>query len=665
MDFGIARSLESKGITGAGVMIGTPEYMSPEQVEGKEVDQRSDIYSLGVILYEMVTGRIPFEGDTPFTVGVKHKSETPMDPKELNSQISGDLSTVILKCLEKDKEERYQSAGEVRSELVNIEKGIPTTDRIVPKRKPLTPKEVTKTLKKRWVAVSMLFIAMIGIGLTLFYFKIGKPALSPDKKKLVVLPFENLGSPEDEYFADGITDEITARLNRISQLDVIARTSAMQYKKTEKSIQRIGADLGVSHILTGTVRWQRLKEGESRLRITPTLISASDATQIWADSFEEMFTDVFQIQSEIAKQVSGALNITLLEPERKDLGAIPTNNSEAYDYYLQGTQYFYWGRIEKQDLISSIEMFEKAIKLDPNFIQAYIKLTIAHASAYWEHFDHTEERVLKAKQTLDKAIQFAPDLPETHLASGVFYYHCKLDYEKALSQFKITLEKQPKNSEALALIGYVQRRQGNFNAAISYLKKALEVDPRSSLTAFNIGSTYSFIRNYKEAEHFFNMASSLSPDFFHPYSGKAYLYLLWEGDTKKARSVLEEASRSFASLDEHLIVYPWILIEILDGEYQEALNRLSLVQSEAFQYETFFIPKAQLYAQIYSLMGNTQREQEYYNLDKIYLESKINEQPNDSRLYSAPGIAYAGLGLKEKAIKEAKKAVELWRFSSF
>ncbi|MFQ6052263.1 MAG: protein kinase [Candidatus Hydrothermarchaeota archaeon] len=663
MDFGIARSLKAKGITAEGMIIGTPEYMSPEQVEAKEADQRSDIYSLGIILYEMVTGKVPFEGDTPLSIAVKHKTEMAANPKELNAQIPEDLGRLILRCMEKDKEKRYQRPEEILSELKKIDKGIPTTEIITPKKKPLTLKEITRTIKKRWVLISMLFIVMIGIGLALLYFKIGKPALSPAINKLVVLPFENLGSPEDEYFADGITDEITARLNHISQLEVIARTSAMQYKKTEKSIQRIGEELGVRYVLTGTVRWQRLKDGESRVRITPTLVKASDATQVWADLYEEMFADVFHIQSEIAKKVAGALNITLLEPERQVLDAIPTNNSEAYKYYLRGNQYFYKGRIEKQPLISSIEMFEQAIKLDPNFVQAYLKLSIAHSSAYWEHFDHTEARVLKAKKALDRAMQLAPDLPETYWALGVYYYHCKMEYENALLQFKIALEKQPKNSEILAYIGYVHRRKGNFSQTISYLEKALEIDPRSSLTAYNIGVTYSLIRNYKEAEHFFKKAISLSPDFVHPYSEKTLLYLKWEGDTKKARAVLEEASRNFTSLDEHLIVYPWILIEILDGEYQEALNRLSLVQSEAFQYETFFVPKAQLYAQIYSLMGNTQRKQEYYNLDRIYLENKIREQPNDSRLYSALGIAYAGLGLKEKAIQEAKKAVELMPIS--
>ncbi len=173
MDFGIARSLEVKRITGAGVMIGTPEYMSPEQVEGKEVDQRSDIYSLGIILYEMVTGQVPFEGDTPFTIGMKHKGEMPKNPKELNSQISDNLNRMILRCLEKDKEKRYQSAGEVRSELANIEKGIPTTERKIPKRKPLTSKEITVKFNLRKLLIPALVLVVILTVVGYFFFRSG------------------------------------------------------------------------------------------------------------------------------------------------------------------------------------------------------------------------------------------------------------------------------------------------------------------------------------------------------------------------------------------------------------------------------------------------------------------------------------------------------------
>jgi serine/threonine protein kinase len=194
MDFGIARSLTGKGITGVGVMIGTPEYMSPEQVESKEIDQRSDIYSLGVILYEMVTGQVPFEGDTPYSIGVKHKSEAPRNPKEINPQISDDLNRMILKCLEKEKDKRYQSAGELRSELENIEKGMPTTDRVIPERKPLTSKEITVTFGlKKLLVPALVLIGIVILGVIIWQL-LPKQEMVPapsDKPSLAVMYFKN------------------------------------------------------------------------------------------------------------------------------------------------------------------------------------------------------------------------------------------------------------------------------------------------------------------------------------------------------------------------------------------------------------------------------------------------------------------------------------------
>jgi serine/threonine protein kinase/tetratricopeptide (TPR) repeat protein len=659
MDFGIARSLKEKGITGEGMIIGTPEYMSPEQVEGKNVDHRSDFYSFGIILYEMLTGRVPFEGDTPLSIAVKHKIEPPPDPRKLNAQISEDLSRLILKCMEKDKNKRYQSAEELLSELDRIEKGIPVPEKILPKRKPLTSKEISITFKKRWKVLVPVFAAILLVGIIVLYLFIIKQAPHAGKMRLAVLPFENLGLPEDEYFADGITDEIMARLGSIEKLAVIARTSSIQYKRTNKAIHQIAEELGVDYILSGTVRWQRQPVGPSKVRVTPNLIRASDATQIWANVYEETIDEVFEVQSEIAKRVAEALNIALMEPERKALEAKPTESTEAYEYYLRGNDYFNRGRDNKKDLGISIEMFEKAINLDPNFIQAYVQLSIAHAGAYWYHFDHTEERAAKAKQVIDKAFQLNPDLPEVHLALGVYYYLCKLDYEHALEQFTIAQKKQPKNSETFEYTAYVNRRQGKLNEAVTNLKKALEIDPRSNLIAFNLGGTYALMRDYTEAVFFYNKAISLSPDYVRAYSWKTRLYLNGEGNTKKARAVLEEASRKITLLDEHLIVYPWVLIEIFDGNYKQALDRLSLVSSEAFTDQFYFVPRSQLYAEIYGLMNEKQKEQEYYNLARIYLENKIKEQPDDSRFHSALGIAYAGLRLKEKAIQEAEKAVEI------
>jgi serine/threonine-protein kinase len=224
LDFGIARSLKEKGITGAGVMIGTAEYMSPEQVDAKEVDKRSDIYSLGIILYEMITGRLPFEGETTLSIALKHKTEKPLDPSQFNAQIPEDLSRVILRCIEKDRDKRYQETEELLAELGKIEEGITTGERIIPKRKPITSKKIRETFRKPRMMTAALFMAVVVAGLVILYFLRKEPPPPPREKMLVVLPFKNLGPPGDGYFADGITEEITSRLATLQGLGVISRT---------------------------------------------------------------------------------------------------------------------------------------------------------------------------------------------------------------------------------------------------------------------------------------------------------------------------------------------------------------------------------------------------------------------------------------------------------
>jgi len=659
MDFGIARSLKAKGITGAGVMIGTPEYMSPEQVEGKEVDQRSDIYSLGVILYEMVTGRVPFEGDTPFSIGIKHKSETPKDPKEFNAQISEDLSRVILRCIEKDKEKRYQSAGEVSSELSRIEKGIPTTEREMPKRKPITSKDITVTFRKPWMMIAALFVAVIVVGIAILYFRTEKPLLSSEKKKLAVLPFENLGPAEDEYFADGITDEIMVRLASIERLGVIARTSAYQYKNTDKNIKQIGDELGVDYILEGTVRWQRSPGGQSRVRVTPLLIRVSDATHLWADIYEKDITDIFKVQSAIAVRVAEALDITLGEKKRMALQTKPTTNIEAYNSYLRGVDYFNRS-LDEEDLRIAIQMFERATDLDPNFALAYAKLTRVYLMLYWLYYYRTDMSLLaKAKETVDKAYKVSPDSPETHWALGYYYYHGHLDYERALKHFNQAQKGLKDSSDVFSGISFVQRRQGKFDQSAVNLRKAIDLDPRSHQKAFEIGQSYLFMRNYTESERYFNRAISLSPDFTRPYAWKMRLYLDWEGSTEKALKVIEEAPQTVRLSEEGYFVLTSVLVYIFDGNYQRALNRLSLESYDVINTHTCFVPKALLYAQIYGLMNQSELEQEHYDSARSFLEAKVQEWPEDARIHSSLGIAYAGLGRKEEAIREGKMAVEL------
>jgi serine/threonine protein kinase len=361
MDFGIARSLESKGITGAGVMIGTPEYMSPEQVEGKEVDQRSDIYSLGDILYEMVTGRVPFEGDTPFMIGVKHKSEIPRDPKEINTQIPEDLSSVIIRCLIKDKQKRYQSAGEVLSELVNIEKGIPTTERIVPERKPLTSKEITVqfSLKKLFIPiVTIIALAVIAVIIReLFIHKQAVPIPS-GKTSLAVLLFDDLSPGKDQdYLCEGLAESLINALTKIKDLRVPAKTSSFSFRSKEKNIQEIGEKLNVNAILEGSIQ----KIG-NRVRISTRLINVPDESLLWSEQYNRELEDVFAIQDEISLAIIDKLKVKLLGEEKEKVVARYTENLEAYNLYLQG-QYF-WNKRTEEGLKKGLDYFQQAIEKD-------------------------------------------------------------------------------------------------------------------------------------------------------------------------------------------------------------------------------------------------------------------------------------------------------------
>jgi len=659
MDFGIARSLQTQGLTGEKAIIGTPEYMSPEQIEGKETDPRSDIYSLGVILYEMLTGRVPFEGDTPLSVALKHKTEPPEDPHKINPQIAKDLGLLVLRCLEKLKERRVQSAEELMAELSKVEEGIPIAGKVLPINKSFASEETAKTFKKRWRLIASLLILAVMAATAVHYLtkETPGPSSASRKKRLVVLPFENIGPAEDEYFADGITDEIIARIANVADLNVIARNSSIQYKKTTKPLQQIGKELNVDYVLSGTIRWRKPGEGRGRVRVVPSLTKVSDSIQVWANVYDESIAELFQVQSDISKKVTEALGIALREPEKRALEIMPTRNMQAYDYYLRGNDLVFQSNDQKPTR-QAIENYEKAVSLDPNFYQAFARLAQAQAMYYFYHYDHSPDRSAKAKDAVDNASRLNPQAPETHTAQGYYYYWCQLDYEKALEHFGISLEKQPQNAPILEGIAFIKRRQGKLDEAMSYLKRASELDPLSINTAFQLGVTYLLLRNYQEAEKCFNRTLILNPEYALAYYRKTCLSF-YQGDTKKARQVLEEASRTLRIPDPNLILYPWVLVDIFEGKYDPALQRLVSDASEAFSYQFYFVPKSQLQAQIYGLMKNPQMEKRQYESAVAFLEGKIRKEPEDSRYYSALGIAYAGLGRKKDAVLAAEKATAI------
>lgn len=606
LDFGLAKLKGVSRIAQSGSTEGTVAYMSPEQASGQEVDHRSDIFSFGIVIYELITSQLPFKGEYQAAILYSILNEEPEPLGRYKSGIPDELQRIVDKTLKKPPRNRYQNTADLLADLKELQKIIISDDLIVPFEK---------------------------------------------RKMLAVLPFQNLGPAELEYFADGITDEITAKLAKISGLGVISRTSAIIYKKSDKTLKQIGQELGVQYVLEGTVRWQLSTGGPSRVRITPQLIRVKDDTHLWAECYDAVLAEVFDLQSDTAGKVTTALGIALLEPERQYLISRPTDNLEAYDCYLRGNDYYQRGWSQKNFQIA-VQMYEKAVELDPGFALAYARLSMANAELYWFYYDRTDERLAKAKAAVEKALQVGPALPEAHLALGWYYYHGELDYDRALDQFAVAQKSQPNNSDLLAAIGFVQRRLGKFQQAVTNLKKAFELDPHSNKKALEVGNTYFCMRNYPEAEHHFDRAISLAPDWSLPYVAKANLHLNWGSGTARARKILNEASGKINYTD---IAHTLAILDLFDGDYQSALSRLSEPNASGNDLVAYLFTKAQ----IYDLMNQPQLKRDFYNSARMNLETKVKERPQDARFHSELGLAYAGLGEKEKAIMEGQKAVEL------
>ena len=653
LDFGIARSLEAKSITGPGVMIGTPAYMSPEQVDAKQADKRSDIYSLGVILYEMIAGRVPFDGDTALSIALKHKTEKPLDPINFNAQMPLELSRVILKCMEKDKEKRYQDVKELLSELGRIEEGITTVEREIPKKKPITLKAIKVTLRKRWMMIAALFAVVVVAGMAILYSGIKRPMLPTETTLLVVLPFENLGPPGDEYFADGITEEITNRLAALHGLAVISRTSAKQYKKTDMTTQQIGDELGVNYVLEGAVRWDRSAEGNGRVRVTPQLIRVSDDIHLWVERYDRVINDIFSVQSEIAEEVAKQLDLTILEPERRALYKQPTDNLEAYDYYLKGKEHEYkgWSYSDDQEFDLAIENLEKATELDPDFALAYVQISLIHSRMYFFGDNRTKERLVKSRAAVDRAFELQADLPEAQAALAFYYYWGLLDYDRAEEIFKSVQKAQPNSPPEL--LGYIQRRQGKWEQSLPILEKAFKLNPRHSQLAYEIGLSYQGMRSYEKAEEWFNRALSINPKRLTPRLGKIGTYVFSKGNTKEALTLLE-------TLPQHQLTdYMWLTLGMLERNYQEVLDRLASLSYDSFEGQHWYFHKDLAFAAVYHAMKEWSLMKTRAESASIALEKAIRENFGDPRFHAALGLAYAYLGRKAEAVQEGNHAVKL------
>jgi len=486
MDFGIARSLSGKSMTKAGAMIGTPEYMSPEQAEGEEVDRRSDIYSLGVILYEMVTGRLPFEGETALSVAMKHKGEIPKDPKEYNPQISDDLSSLILKCLEKEKESRYQEAGELLGELNNIEQGIPTTDRVVPRRKTATSKEITVTLNLRRVLIpALVVVGVVIVGLVVWKFI--APKGSVVIPSIAILPFEDLSPNKDqEHFCKGLAYSIFGSLNNVEGLQVCGINSSFLLKDQGLDIIEIGKRLGADTVLSGSIR----KEG-NRIRITPVLTDVVNNSTIWSPSkpYDREFKDIFIVEDEIKLMIVENLKINLLGEEQTRLLAHGTESFDAYKAYRMGELYF--DKWTHESYQKAQDYFEDAIGHDGNYAEAYVGLakTYLERGAWWGDMT-PKEAFPEAKKAIERAIQLDNTLGEAYTIHGWIKFAFDWDWTGAKDDFQQGIKYSPNSPIANFWYANYLRALGHSDEALAYCKRGLQIDPLYKIGKVEIAFAY-------------------------------------------------------------------------------------------------------------------------------------------------------------------------------
>jgi len=664
-DFGIAWAVDQGGpreaalpaensdgeahprLTQAGVALGTPAYMSPEQSEGEEVDGRSDIYALASVIYETLAGALPFPGRNARAIIARRLTEPPPSVREARPEVPVGVDLALGRAMRRQATERFETVSEFADALVAG---------MVPEEVAPLPAPPAAWPLRRMVAPLLVFAGLLIGAFAAWRMLAGSAGLS-GQQMVAVLPFKNLGPPGDQYFADGLTEEITNRLAGLSGMRVISRTSADQYRSTSKSLREIGEELGAGYVLEGSVRWDRTANGPGRVRVTPQLIRVKDDSHLWSEQYDAELTEVFGIQASIAERVTSALDVALRAPERTGLAAGTTRNPEAYDHYLRGNEYL--GRSnELPDITAAADLFEKAVALDPRFALALARLSRAYSAMYWFYHDKSETRLALARAAADSALRLVPDLPEGRIALGLYYYWGHLDYQRALAELERARRRQPSNSDLLSAIGYVERRRGRWNDAIARFTEALRYDPRSNVRAMDIGDTYFSIRLYREAERSLDRAITLSPDWATPYAYKANLYLVWRGDLPRARAVLGQALARLgpgrlapAMIGAERVSASLLTADSLFAPMVDALTPLSFAGDSARYYL--------LKAEASYFRRRTEQQHAYADSALGLLESALRGRPNDARLQARLGLAYAFVNRRADALRAGRRAVEL------
>lgn len=505
LDFGLAKLKGQSKLTKDGTTLGTAAYMSPEQAMGKKVDHRTDIWSLGIVLYEMVTGQLPFKGDYEQAVVYSIMNEEPEPLTALRTGVPVELERIVNKILAKDPSERYQHADDLIVDFKNLRKNSKPGLNVPGKTVRVdTPKRPVKRLVIG--AVVILLVLFVG-----YWYLLKKQSQQSHEipqylKSIAVLPFVNMSADKDqEYFCDGMTEDIITKLSQVTDLKVISRTSVMLYKGKKKRIRNIGEELNVAAILEGSVR-----KGGDRLRITAQLINAKTEAHIWADAFDRDIDikDVFNVQSEVALEIVNALRAKLSPGEREILKKKPTENLKAYDYYLMGRNYYL--RFRKQDNEHAIELYKKAMELDSGYARAYAGLGEVYVQRVFR-YGFPPKWLEKAFELSNKAIEIDPDCSEAYKSLGLFYI-ANGWIKKAIKVTRKSFKLNPDPALALPNLVILLCLTGEFEEAMTLAKNGLSVAPAEPWCYYCIGLVYRGLGDHYKAVEWLNKALELQPN---------------------------------------------------------------------------------------------------------------------------------------------------------
>jgi serine/threonine protein kinase/cytochrome c-type biogenesis protein CcmH/NrfG len=653
-DFGLARLVETESsVTHTLDVLGTPSYMAPEQAVGNNaaVNSVTDVYGLGAVLYQLITGQPPFAGGTTYETIKLLLDTEPKKPRLLNPKIDRDLSTICLKCLEKDPKRRYSSALALTEDL---ERWL--------KHEPIQARHTgVFTRGRKWVrrnpTSALLTASLIALVVAVGWIILKSEVIHyPVTNGVAVLPFENLSrDPDNAYFADAMQEEILTRLASIADLKVISRSSTQQYQSKPRNLREIAKQLGVANILEGSVQ-----KAADQVRVNVQLVNAQSDSHLWANTYDRKLTDIFGVESQIAKGIAESLQAKLTGREEQALAVKPTNNPEAYDAYLRGLAFdarYSSHLYEVLDAQKAIGFYERALQLDPNFVVAWARLSRLSSLVYLYRYDTaTGARGDAAKRALENAQKLEANSPETLLALGYYQYWVLRDYGLAKTTFGHVSKVLPGSSEPPKALAFIARREGHWDQSIAYFEQALTLDPRNVELLVDAARTYASVRQFPAALKLYDRVLDMTPNNPDALAAKASIYQA-QGNLEEAAKMLVEVNAQTPSLS----LFGTKIDQLrLERNYGEAV-RLEQARQAQFHFASEF-EKACCQVSLaltQRLAGDTAGAKLTAEQARKTLEPFYGNQPDSPFLATILSFAYAGMGEKDSALKIAERAIML------